>query len=214
MKLETEAVKSDIKLYVETTLAKWPLSSKLYDEVLSSLIDGANGQFRWVDCQICSLQALKMPKAIQKALARLPKDLDAIYSETLQKIDDINYDSVHHIFMWLLYAYEPLTLDELADILAIDVEEEKFDPQYRPLELQHGLHSIVDSTFVVIDSRRGENVVQFAHISVQEFLVSKHSWAKAKNLFRLNKELGHEIIAQSCIIYLLQFDSWEMPRFE
>ncbi|KIK60741.1 hypothetical protein GYMLUDRAFT_138776, partial [Collybiopsis luxurians FD-317 M1] len=151
---------------------------------------------------------------IQKALTRLPKDLDTIYSETLQNIDDANYDSVHHIFMWLLYAYEPLTLDEVADILAIDVEKEKFDPEYRPLELQHGLHNIVDSTFVVIDSTRGENVVQFAHISVQEFLVSEHSWAKAKNLFRLNKELGHETIAQSCIIYLLQFDSWEMPRFE
>ncbi|KIK60751.1 hypothetical protein GYMLUDRAFT_135167, partial [Collybiopsis luxurians FD-317 M1] len=151
---------------------------------------------------------------IQNALTRLPKDLDAIYSEILQKIDDAKHDSVVRIFMWLMYAYKPLNLDQVADILAIDLEEEKFNPEYRPLELQHGLHSIVDSTFVVIDFTRGENVVQFAHISVQEFLVSEHSWAKAKNLFRLNKELGHEIIAQSCIIYLLHLDSWESLNFK
>ncbi|KIK60759.1 hypothetical protein GYMLUDRAFT_594800 [Collybiopsis luxurians FD-317 M1] len=156
IKLETESVWSDIKLYIETTLAKWPLSSELHDEVLSSLINGAKGQFRWVDCQIRTLQALKAPKAIHKALARLPKDLEAIYLETLQKIDD--EDSVHQIFIWLLYAYEPLKLNQVADILAIDLEEEKFDPKYRPLELQNGLHNIVDSTFVVIDSVRGEKL--------------------------------------------------------
>ncbi|KIK60758.1 hypothetical protein GYMLUDRAFT_122112, partial [Collybiopsis luxurians FD-317 M1] len=79
--------------------------------------------FRWVDCQLHSLHALKMPKAIHNALTRLPKDLDEIYSEILQKIDDANYDSVHHIFMWLMYAYEPLNLNQVADILAIDLEE-------------------------------------------------------------------------------------------
>jgi hypothetical protein len=44
IRLETEPVKLDIKLYIETTLAKWPLSSMLHDKVLSSLIDGANEQ--------------------------------------------------------------------------------------------------------------------------------------------------------------------------
>ncbi|KIK60763.1 hypothetical protein GYMLUDRAFT_167156 [Collybiopsis luxurians FD-317 M1] len=150
-----------------------------------------------------------MPKAIQNALTRLPKNLDAIYSEILQKIDDAKHDSVVRIFTWLMYAYKPLNLDQVADMLAIDLEEEKFNPEYRPLELQHGLHSIVDSTFVVIDSARGGNVVQFAHISVQEFLMSECSWAEAKNLFKFNKALGHEIITQCCIIYLLHLDSWE-----
>ncbi|KIK60844.1 hypothetical protein GYMLUDRAFT_138183, partial [Collybiopsis luxurians FD-317 M1] len=166
-------------------------------------------RFRWVDCQLHSLEALEIPKAIWKALTRLPRDLNGIYSEALQKIDDVHSDSAHCILMWLLYGYKPLKLDQVADILAIDLEAEKFDIDNRPLELQHKLHKIVDSTLVVIDSARGQNVVQFAHISVQEFLISELSSAEARNLFSINKELGHELIAKTCLIYLLQFNSWE-----
>ncbi|KAF5359954.1 hypothetical protein D9757_012243 [Collybiopsis confluens] len=209
IKLESNAVNRDIDFYIKEHLNKMGLKAKLREEVHQALTKGSQGQFRWVDCQLRSLQALQTARAIREALNELPKDLNDTYSKSLSNINSKHYQEAHYIFLWLLYAFKPITLEEVGEILVIDLDGETFDPEDRMEVGKEGLHKIVDSTLIVVDSIKNQHVVQFAHVSVREFLLFDHAKAEAKHLFDLNDQLGHVILSQTCLVYLLQFDLWD-----
>lgn len=89
-------------------------------------------RFRWVACQLDSLNSCLTVPHLSKALASLPKTLDETYERILSNIDEDNSEYVHRILQWLTFSAIPLHLDELADIVAIDVgQQPRFDPQRR-----------------------------------------------------------------------------------
>ncbi|KAF5389699.1 hypothetical protein D9757_006052 [Collybiopsis confluens] len=204
--LEVDLINADITLHIEEQSRKNKWSPKLSQEIHEALIKGSHGQFRWVDCQLKTLQALQTTRAIRKALHRLPKDLNSIYSDCLERIDMAHYQDVELIFLWLIYAKKPITLKAVEEILAIDLNEQTFDADDR-INLEANLHKVVDSALVVINSTKDGKIVQLAHISVRDFLMLENERIGAKYIFDINDQLAHSIIAQTCIIYLLQFDN-------
>jgi len=66
---------------------------------------------------------------LKKTLASLPpsKSLDTTYDRILQNIDGMYCQAALQILRWLAYSPRPLTLEETAEVAAIDVDS---DPQF------------------------------------------------------------------------------------
>lgn len=69
---------------------------------------------------------------LRKALKSLPNTLDETYARILRNIDEIWSQSVARILEWLVFSATPLRLTEVAELVAIDIDEDPpFDPNRR-----------------------------------------------------------------------------------
>ena len=112
----------------------------------------------------------------------------------------------HHLFQCLTVSFHPLHVEELAEVLAVDFDSgaiPQFVIEWRPTDIQEAVLSIC-STLVVLDAET--QVVQFAHFSVQEYLVSQHLEHSNAARFLVRDDPAHTIMAQTCLSILLQFD--------
>ncbi|KAJ3906967.1 ankyrin repeat-containing domain protein, partial [Lentinula edodes] len=190
----------DIDLYLEARLGTLSFRQNLQAEIKDALEEKVNGVFRWVDCQLNVLEQCATPKLVRKALQTLPPDLEQTYIQAVQRCKrSPNSAQAHHILLWLLHAFEPLTNSQASAIVLIDLEEQVVEQDG---QLNPQLDKIIDTTLVSIDS---DGYLQFSHASVKEFLVQSHNVVQTMDLFEVNEVLAHDIIAQMCIVYLLQW---------
>ncbi|KAK4892915.1 hypothetical protein LTR27_008643 [Elasticomyces elasticus] len=125
--IDEEAVNADIDLYVTARLSQdrrfrgkeW--STKVRQEVLDTFQQKAQGMFRWAACQLENLAAIKIctPKYIRARLTALPKTLPATYERMLSAIEDEYIEAARHALVWLAFAEQELTLQELEDTYII-----------------------------------------------------------------------------------------------
>jgi len=162
-----------------------------------------------VHCQLAYLRHC-LPGRIRRALDELPKSLDETYERTLEDIGDQNWEYAHRLFQCVAAASRPLSVKELAEFLAFDFEAES-TPEYledwRPEDPGHAVLSTCSSllTVVGVDESR---VIQFAHFSVKEYLVSTRI-GKAKDTvsrFQVSMTSAHTIVAQACLGTLFHLD--------
>ena len=66
------------------------------------------GRFRWMDCQLQSLQRCATPVAVRKVLDDLPKSLEVHYARVLEGVDESNRDSVRSILRWVAFGLRPV----------------------------------------------------------------------------------------------------------
>ena len=92
-------------------------------------------RFRWAACQLDLLGDCFSVRHLRQALASLPKTLDDTYARILLNIDKKHnhyYREILKILQWLTFSAEPLRLEELVEIVAIDIDETpRFDPERR-----------------------------------------------------------------------------------
>lgn len=97
-------------------------------------------RFRWVICQLELLRNCLSIYHFRKTLASLPGTLDDTYARILCNIDTQHKShsrEILKILQWLTFSTRPLRLEELAEIVAIDIDETpRFDPERRWLEPQ------------------------------------------------------------------------------
>jgi hypothetical protein len=101
----------------------------------------------------------------------LPKTLDETYGHTLLGIDEEKREYARPVFRCLMVSIRPLRVEELAEILAIQFEEETFptfNTDWCPEYAEEAVMSVCSSLITIVD--RGEHqVVQFSHFSVKEY---------------------------------------------
>ncbi|KAI0027855.1 hypothetical protein K488DRAFT_32379, partial [Vararia minispora EC-137] len=204
----------DLGAYVSNVLTHDQSFQDWSDELISSTADflseNANGMFRWVYCQLETLRFC-LPKNVSRTLETLPKTLDETYERILRNIDNSVSDDARRIFHCIAFARIPLSVDELAEIFAIDfttipipTHTASFrvrDPETRLRRMCSGLIDVVDvhRPFQPGPPRR---VVQFAHFSVKEFLLSDRLAMGPIPLYHINTRLAHTTLAQMCITTL------------
>ncbi|KAG2082406.1 ankyrin repeat-containing domain protein [Suillus cothurnatus] len=111
-----------IKLDARRRLAS--LTPNLKDEIRRSLLQKADGMFRWVHCQLDAIGACQSLQGISDSLKSLPKGLHETYDRILQEIEEAGPDCrsiVERTLMWLVAALEPLNLSQLAEALSIEI---------------------------------------------------------------------------------------------
>ncbi|EMD34691.1 hypothetical protein CERSUDRAFT_67130 [Gelatoporia subvermispora B] len=163
------------------------------------------GMFRWVSCQLDTLRGC-LPSSVRDALQDLPETLDETYQRILKGLNRRDWKYAHRILQCLTVCTRPLYIMELADILAVDVDSGNV-PQLvatsRPSNPGPAVLSLC-STLVVIHP--STTAVQFAHFSVQEYLLSERLACEldlSLRQFHIVERHAHATIAKACLGVLL-----------
>jgi hypothetical protein len=135
--------------------------------------------------------------------------LDETYARILKEITSPNQDFACRLLQCLVAAIRPLRIQELAEVLAIDFDDEggvpKLNPRWRWEDQEQALLSSCSSLITIVNV--GESrVVQFSHSSVKEFLTSQRLAAWGLWRYYIFLEPAHAILAQACVSILLQSD--------
>jgi ankyrin repeat protein len=135
--------------------------------------------------------------------------LDETYERTLQGIDEEKWECAYRIFQFLTISARPLRVEELAEVFAIRADAEttgipEFDARWRPADAEAAVLSACSSLITIVDVC-GEQVVQFSHFSVQEFLTGNRL-ARSEHLSRYHVLLrsAHTFLAKACLSILLR----------
>ena len=163
-------------------------------------------RFRWVYCQLEALRPC-FPNNLRRMLEELPKSLDETYQRILKEINNANHKQAHQLLQCLAVAQRPLRVEELAEVLALDVDAggiPTFNANWRWQDHEAAVLSACSSLVsVIIDD--GFRVVQFSHFSVKEFLTSDRlASMEDVSQFYISDEPSHAILAQACLSVILR----------
>ena len=177
------------------------VTKNLKGRILETLINGAQGMFRWVEMSLEALSRIKYAPDFKQALGRLPSNLSGLYDIIYTQIDQTETYGRHvaiKTLTWLLCAQRLLTAEELlAAVHAVDAEAssdsdedddsgEAGSPENDVLRLCRNL--------VVIDSE--QRTFRFAHQSVREYLLGKSEYTVMRQ---------HSLATERCLdVYLTE----------
>lgn len=102
-------------------------------------------RFRWVQCQLDTLNRCSNRPELRKALDNLPSELEATYEIILGAIDErkLEGELARLALTWLSVALEPLRLAQVVDGLSMVPKQEKVDRGWLRGALLHALSSLV-----------------------------------------------------------------------
>ncbi|KAG8818105.1 hypothetical protein FRC17_010972 [Serendipita sp. 399] len=226
--IQQKPVDADIRSHVraclekEARFKKWPSAVKT--QIEDKLAAGANGMFRWAVCQLDTLKCYSSkPANALREIEFLPKTLDDTYSRILTRIPSGYQRELKTILMFLAFSTRPMTIQEVAEATAVNLEsrtfstDERFLDPYDILEHCSSLVSLADlsyaSAYDLIWEREDDDhwapevkVIQFAHFSVKEYVLSERARqaVSASLITTPSKSCLH--ITEICLIYLLDFN--------
>jgi ankyrin repeat protein len=155
-------------------------------------------RFLWVAFQVEDLCRQKSDAEIRQALKSLPKDLPETYQRALSRIvKDGNQKLASRIFRWIAVAKRPLRLEELREAIAVLPGDEFLDRE----RLVNNADIIVPSCGSLLVSDDEDIVVQFAHHTVQDFLLSEEYQTMA-DPFHFSLSEVDRMAGEICVTYL------------
>ena len=82
----------------------------------------------------CQLEVLRdcLPPSVRRTLDELPESLDETYERVLNEIKKPNRDHARRLLQCLVVAVRPLRVTELAEVLAVDYDDEDGIPKLNP----------------------------------------------------------------------------------
>src|ERR1700675_683139 len=104
---------------------------------------------------------------IRDVLSALPKGLDEIYDQAMQRVDSQNEDHralAQRVLSWVSHALEPLSVNALREALAVQPGDTSLDEDKLPDE--DTLVSVC-AGLVVIDRR--SNIIRLVHFTTQKY---------------------------------------------
>ncbi|KAF1973791.1 hypothetical protein BU23DRAFT_580048 [Bimuria novae-zelandiae CBS 107.79] len=166
--------------------------------------------------------------ATDKNLQKWTKD-DGVRQEIKSILRDrangIEADSEYaiRILRWLTFSARPLSVNKIAEVVAIDT---KRDPAFDrdkvledPLDALHICSSLVTIT---VNNEHDDyelegvsrEIVALAHYSVKEYLILDRIWTGEAAKYGMRDDVCHDAMVRSCLGYLLQFEQSELhPGF-
>jgi hypothetical protein len=147
---------------------------------------------------------------LRESLATLPETLDKTYDRILCAISRKDCKYAMRILQWLTFSARPLSVKEIAEVVAIDVAR---DPAFDrnevlvdPLEAPDICSSLVTITTKKADRRLGsaQHIVALAHYSVHEYLVSDMTKQGSAKQYSMQEAECHNAITRGSLEYLIQ----------
>jgi hypothetical protein len=139
---------------------------------------------------------------LRESLSTLPPTLDQTYDRILSAIRKEDSDYAIRILQWLTFSGRPLTIREVAEVVAIDVER---DPAFdRDEVLEDPLEALNMCSSLVTITDSVEETITLAHYSVKEYLVSDRIKRGPASQYSMQPAQCHSAITKGCLNYLLQ----------
>lgn len=161
---------------------------------------------------------------LRQALDSLPPTLDETYDRILCSIHPTYMSEVLHILQWLTFSKRPLSLEEVAEIVAFNGENcSQFDGNSRLAEpkdilricsslvvsinvsIDHGIdQKIADEVDVQSDItlKQSATIISLAHYSVKEYLVSERIRFGPANFFSIEEDKANTSIGTASLACL------------
>ncbi|TVY46775.1 Vegetative incompatibility protein [Lachnellula occidentalis] len=219
------AMGSDLRLYVGSEIERRTRQRKLNikdrdlkEHIMKTLVEGADGMFRWVACQMDYLCECSSDRDRRQALKQLPPDLPSSYERILERVNRSNKQNqrlVRNALHWIVYAEvsytpnclkapnrtgargnRPLTTTQLLQALAVQSGDTVFDSSGTTTEeeLLHWCSSLVRRN-------RSSTGLELAHFTVKEFLISSDLILQPQYIeYRLSGD--HSLLAEACVTFL------------
>jgi ankyrin repeat protein len=137
----------------------------------------------------------------------------------LGSIDGSYADIALHILTWLAFSARPLTIDEISEIVAIDVNSDPAYHQHGKLEDPQDVLTICSSLISISSHARdkssshsqvdSEDLVLLAHYSVKEYLISNRICNSSAFKYSLQSLAANKRLAEECLAYFLQTQQQE-----
>ena len=166
-------------------------------------------RFRWVFCQLETLRRC-LPQSLRQTLDELPESLDGTYERVMMEIMRANQSHAYRMLQCLTVANRPLSVAELAEILAFDFNEAKgripkLNSKWRWDDHEQAVLSTC-SSLVTIVPNDGDPVVQFSHFSVKEFLMSDRLASSRREISQYHISLldAHTLLTRASLAVLLR----------
>ncbi|KAJ7443981.1 ankyrin repeat-containing domain protein [Mycena latifolia] len=201
--LEIKAMEDDICRYVDNQIQKSLRLSKhvqtrpeLPNEIKDKIISNAQGMFLLAKLHTESLATKNTVKAVREALQHLPKDLNHTYEEAMTRIKNQNEDDRQlalQALTWVAYAKRPLSVAELREALAIELDATTLDVD-NLLDIDIVLS--ICAGLIIVDEAM--SVVRLIHYTTQGYFDSIQPVQFAD---------AHTMIASHCLAYL-SFDEF------
>ena len=144
---------------------------------------------------------LKRTSARRTAINNLPSELYNAYERIFESISQIqdNLLIVRKVVIWLLCAVRPLTLSELATVVAIDSDDDVIDNDKKLDEEE----ILLDTCTSLIKYNPITRVVELGHFTVREFLLSKVLPDGSPNIYFIDTTQIDAELCKTCITYLM-----------
>ncbi|KAK1570094.1 uncharacterized protein LY79DRAFT_527521 [Colletotrichum navitas] len=211
--LKIAAHTEDITEYVTAEIEKRIGNKKLHfedislkAEILEGLVSGANGMFRWVSCQLDHLADCMSDDECREALRSLPPDLPETYLRILKRVPKAQQHHVQLTLNFIAFAEPRLTVAQLREILSL--------PSNGTFLRASGLireDAISRHCSSLVRTSNDGDYLEFAHFSVQEFLISDDLETCEFGMFNISKRRCNRILAQRCAEYLMLSNFNHMP---
>jgi hypothetical protein len=159
-----------------------------------------------VDCQLPYLRECPWTN-LEEVLNELPETLNGTYERILGEIKGVHKETAHQLFQCIAAASRPLRVEELAEIFAFDFRTDpipKFREDRRRSDPVRAVLSTCSSLLAVVNVE-GARVIQFSHLSVEEFLTSNHlpKSNDAISYYHVSTTPAHTLVARACLGILL-----------
>ena len=179
--LEPQHVELDVETHVRAELTKMPklcmIAVSTQEDLISDLLQRAEGMFRWVQCQLDSLRNIRTPQALSCALQALPAGLDETYDRILSSVREEDHEYVLRMLHWLVGSERPLSFNEVAEAIALAPGKDRLDPAERLVDPE----DVFELCGSLIRAEHDETIV-LAHFSVKEYLLSARLAGKEPHL--------------------------------
>ncbi|KAK9792863.1 hypothetical protein SCARD494_06731 [Seiridium cardinale] len=207
-----EQIDLDIKDYMSRRLQadrgfQW-LSTGFRKTVLDLLSARSQGMFRWAECQLNIMSEARTVKEIRRTIESLPDGLNQTYRRILAQIPLSDQAIFKNALTWLVFATEPLTIEQLWEAVAIEEGSSRIDEEAR---LRSTSDILVLGNSLITTAQEGKQV-KLAHLSVRDYLLSA-SIVQDPSLskFCLGQIDGDARIAIYCLTYLMFSDLGDGP---
>ncbi|KAL8832406.1 MAG: hypothetical protein Q9191_000278 [Dirinaria sp. TL-2023a] len=188
-KITRDDVKDDIDLFsryiVDEKLPKQEYS--LRQELATRMAERCDGQFLWLKLQKDRLRDSKSAKALRDIVQAMPERLHSVYERSwndIQALEEPDRGRAIDILRWLTFAYDPLTVQELAEAVVINVDGDmvafseddipaNIDDEYIDGEIKNLCGSLIELRDNAVRPGPRFSTVRLVHASVREFLVER-----------------------------------------
>ena len=163
----------------------------------------------------CQLEVLRhcLTPSIREQLNELPRSLDGTYKRVLREIQSMNQGRhARRLLHCLAVAFWPLCVEELAEVLAINLNVTKEETPTFHLEWQweNQEQAVLSAcfSFVSIVKSGDYRFIQFPHFLVKEYLTSDHLAAASNDIsqYHILPEPAHLMLVHACLGVLLHLD--------
>jgi hypothetical protein len=194
----SSTMKADIEQFIDWRINNTDVRDLGADEKARDiLIDGSQGLFLLARLRFNALEAQTLPLNgdLKSAVQDLPERIHTYYERAIARLSGADRHLARQIFLWVLFAQVPLSVEELVEATAITPGSSARDEAKR-ITLRGIEHLGVGLTMIV------GNRIHLAHATVKEFATTYQWDNAAPGNFLSQQNIIHGDMNAVCVAYL------------